>query len=441
MKLEVTELGPVKRAIKIEVPEEAVNKEFDRVYTDLKRQVRVPGFRPGKAPVAMLEKRYAKAVEQDVIQRLVPDYYQRAMKEAGVSPVLVEIPPLERMKAQRNATLTFTATVEIKPDIDVRDYRPPNPISLKPDTRTVSDEDVDKALENLRQAQARIDAAPQDTPLEEDSFAVVNIEGFLDGQPVEGSKKDGHLHRIGSAEPVLGIKIDDALMGKTEGQTAEVVQEYPATHPDERLAGKSVTFRISIVGVKEKRVPDLDDEFAKDCGPYETLDQLKDKVRTEIEQALKREVEEAHKDQIMERLLAMHHFDLPEAMVDREVKAMVRQRLMEEQRKKGGSSSLDDQVQMEAEVKRLQQELAPDAKKRVKLGLILEAIADKEGISVSEQEIQDEITKLAHSLQIPLENIQEMIRSGGETSRQEFEDRIRAEKALQLVYQFAVIQG
>jgi trigger factor len=195
------------------------------------------------------------------------------------------------------------------------------------------------------------------------------------------------------------------------------------------------------VGVKQKNVPALDDEFAKDCGPYETLDVLKDKVRTELESALKREVEEAHKDQIIERLVSMHHFDLPEVLVEREVKAMVRQRLMSEQRKKGGGPSPDDQTYWEAEVKRLQQDLAPDAKKRVKLALILEAIADKEGVSVSDQDIQEEITKLAHSLRIPVENIQDMITSGGDTSRQEFEDRIRSERALQQVYQFAVIQG
>ena len=440
MKLEVTELGPMKRAIKIEVPKDAVNKEFDRAYTDLKRQVRIPGFRPGKAPIAMLEKRYAKAVEQDVIQRLVPDYYQRAVREADVSPVLVEIPPLDRMKAQRNDALTFTATVEIKPKIELRDYRPPNPISLKPDPRTISDEDVGKALENLRQSHARVDATTKDTPLGEDLYAVVNIEGFLDGEPIEGSKKEGHLQQVGSNELVLGVKIDEALMGKTEGQTAEIVQEYPATHPDERLAGKSVNFRISIVGVKQKNVPELDDEFAKDCGPYETLEQLKDKVRTELESSLKRAIEEAHKDKIVERLVEMHHFDLPDVLVDREVKAMVRQRLMDEQRKKGGSQA-DDQAHWEAEVKRLHQELEPDAKKRVKLALILETIADKEGITVSEEELVEEIRKLAQGLQIPVENIQEMIQSGGDASRREFHDRILSEKALQLVYQFAVIQG
>ncbi len=439
MKVEVTELGPVKRAIKIEVPEDVVNQEFDRVYTDLKRQVRVPGFRPGKAPVAMLEKRYAKTVAQDVIQRLVPTYYQKAIQEAGVAPVLVEIPPLERLKANRNASLTFTATVEIKPSIGLRDYRPPNPISLKPDSRAITDQEVDKALDRFREQQSRLEAAPPGTLLADGLYAIVTIEGFVDGEPVEGSKKEGHLHKVGDREPVLGLTIDDVLAGKTEGDHAEIPQDYPASHPDARLAGKVVTFRVSILGVKQKILPALDDEFAKDCGSYDTLDALKDKIRSELESVLQRDKEEGYKDQIIERLLSMHHFDLPEALIEREVRTMVRQRLMEEQRKQNDPLSVN--TRMEEEAKRIQQEVAPEAQKRVKLGLVLEAIADKEGVSVSEQDIQDEIGKLARGLQVPLEDIQKMVESGGQSSRQEFEDRIRAEKALQLVYQYAVIQG
>ena len=441
MKLEVTELGPVKRSIKIEVPEDVVNQEFDRVYTDLKRQVRVPGFRPGKAPVAMLEKRYAKAAEQDVIQRLVPTYYQKAIQEAGVTPVLVEIPLLERLTVTRNTSLTFTATVEIKPSIDLRDYRPPNPISLKPDSQTISDQDVETTLERFREQQSRLDAAPSDTLLAEGLYAVVTLEGFLDGEPVEGSKKEGLLHKVGSREPVLGLTIDEVLVGKKEGDHAEIRQEYSATHPDARLAGKVVTFHVSILGVKKKTLPELDDEFAKDCGAYDTLEALKDKIRSELESVLKRSMEEGYKDQILERLLTMHHFDLPETLIEREIRTMVRQRLMEEQQKKDGKLSMHDQIHMEEEAKRIQQEVAPGAQKRVKLGLVLEAIADKEGISVSEQDIQEEFSKLARGLQVPLGEIQKMVESGGQSSRQEFEDRIRAEKALQLVYQYAVIQG
>lgn len=441
MKLEVTELGPVKRAIKIEVPEDVVNDAFDRVYADLKRQVRVPGFRPGKAPLAMLEKRYAKAVEQDVIQRLVPDYYRKAIKETGVAPVLVDMPSMERLKAQRHASLTFTATVEIKPAIELREYRPPNPVSLKRDSRTISDEDVDQALERFRERQSRLDAAPGATPLDEGLYAVVTMEGFLDGTPVDGSKKEGHLHKMGSHVPLLGVTIDEALMGKLEGDRVEVVQAYPSTHPDTRLAGQSVTFTLSVLGVKQKILPVLDDEFAKDCGAYDTLEQLKEKIWSELESVLKRDVEEGYKNQITERLLQMHHFDLPEVMIEREISAMVRQRLMEEQRNKGGGLSVDEHVHVEEEAKRIQREVAPEAKKRVKLGLILEAIADKEGVSVTEEEIQAEFTRLAQALQIPVEDVQKMVASGGETSRQEFEDRIRAERALQVVYQHAVIQG
>ncbi|MCH8040587.1 MAG: trigger factor [Nitrospinae bacterium] len=441
MKLEMTELGPVKRAIKIEVPEEAVNKEFDKAYADLKRQVQVPGFRPGKAPLAMLEKRYSKAVEQDVLQRLVPSYYQRAIKEAGVVPVLVEIPPLERIKVKRNSVFTFTATVEIKPTIEIRDYRPPNPISLKPDSRTVTEDQVNQTIESLREKHARLEAAPAGTPLGDGMFAVVSVEGFLDGVPVEGSKKEGHLHQVGSKEAVLGLDIDEALLGKTEGQVVELSQAYPPSHPDGRLAGKTVQFQVKIEGVKQKNRPTLDDEFAKDCGPFETLSQLQDKIRSELEGVLKRSIEEAYKDQVIERLFQTHHFDLPEVLVDREVRTMVRQRLMEEQRKRKGAPTPEDQIRLEEDVKRLQQELTPDAKRRVKVGLILEAIAEKEGIVIEEKDIQEEITKLASGLKLPVEDIRRMVEAGGEDSREEFRDRLRAEKALQMVYQFAVIQG
>src|SRR5918997_6060974 len=134
----------------VEVPAQEVTQRFSRAYTELNRQVQVPGFRPGKAPLAILEQRYAKAVEEDVIRSLVPDYYDRAVKQAGISPVVVEIPPLERVKIKRDAPFTFTATVEIKPKIELRDYKAPNPISLKPDTRAVTEEQLAKGMNVLR---------------------------------------------------------------------------------------------------------------------------------------------------------------------------------------------------------------------------------------------------------------------------------------------------
>jgi trigger factor len=159
MKMEVTELGPMKRALKIEVPADEVTQRFARAYVELNRQVNIPGFRPGKAPLALLEKRYAKAVEEDVIRSLVPDFYDKAVRQAGIVPVLVEIPPLDRVKIKKDEPFTFTATVEIKPKIELRDYKAPSPISLKPDKRTVTNEQLDRGLEVLREQQARLEAA------------------------------------------------------------------------------------------------------------------------------------------------------------------------------------------------------------------------------------------------------------------------------------------
>jgi trigger factor len=139
MKVEVTELGPIKRSLKIEVPQEDVNKQFAEVYADLNRNVRVPGFRPGKAPQAMLEQRYGKDVGEDVVRRLIPTFYEKAIRQAGIVPIVVEVPPIERVKIKKDAPFSFTATVEIKPKIELRDYKAPNPISLKIDTRTVTD--------------------------------------------------------------------------------------------------------------------------------------------------------------------------------------------------------------------------------------------------------------------------------------------------------------
>jgi trigger factor len=441
MKLEMTELGPVKRALKIEVPEEAVKSEFQKVYAELKRQVRIPGFRPGKAPLEILQKRYGPMVGQDVVQRLVPDYYQRAVKESGVVPVVVDIPPLDRMKVEPNSSFTFTATVEIKPSIQLGDYRPPNPISLKKDARSVTEEQIDEALQTLRKQQAQVDAVSEGTALQDGLYAVLTVEGFVDNQSVEGSQKNGHLHQVGSKTPILGVELDDQLVGKKAGETFEIPQPYPASHPDTKLAGKTMVLKVTIDAVKEQKLPDLDDEFAKDCGEFDSLEHLKTTITTQLENLLKQELEEGYKDQVIERLLQMHHFDIPEVLIERELQTLVRQKLMKEHRHSHREDDLEEPIRLQEDAKRLQQELQPEAKRRVKLSLVLDAITQKEGLQVSEEEVEAEVEKLATSLKLPVAEIQRMVEAGGQGAQEEFRERMKAEKALQFVYQNAVIQG
>lgn len=438
MHLEVTELGPMKRALKIEVPAEEVTQRFSQAYTQLNRQVQVPGFRPGKAPLTVLEKRYAKAVEEDVIRSLVPDYYDRAIKQAGISPVVVEIPPLERVKIKKDSPFTFTATVEIKPKIDLRDYKAPNPISLKPDQRTVADDQVERAMDVLREQHARLDAAPAGTALAEGHYAVLDLEGFLDGAALEGTKKEGQLHRVGSKAAILGIDVDPHLAGKKEGEVVEIPQAYPASHPDTRVAGKTVTFRLDVKGIKHKTLPALDDEFAKDCGPYTSLQEIKDKLRVEMEKALKKDIEEGYKDTILKRLVETHHFDLPETLVERELDAIVRQKIQERQR---GKATDPSPAVGSDDLKAIREEHRDEAKRRVKVGLILEAIAEKEGLSVSQEDLNNEVSRLSTELRLPVADLVKMIQAGGQESIEELRARILADKALDFVYRHSVIQG
>ncbi|MEB2338170.1 MAG: trigger factor [Nitrospirales bacterium] len=437
----MTELGPMKRALKIEVPAEEVNLRFVQAYTELNRQVRIPGFRPGKAPRHLLEQRYAKTVEEDVIRSLVPDYYDRAVRQAGIVPVVVEIPPLERVKVKRDTPFSFTATVEIKPTIELRDYKTPNPISLKQDQRTVTDEQVQKALEVLREQMAQLHPAPQGTALAEGDYAVIDMEGSLDGTPLTGARKEGHLYKMGSHAPILGVDIEAHLAGKTEGETIEIPQSYPATHPDSRVAGKTVTFRCIVKSVKQKRLPVLDDEFAKDCGPYQSLQEIREKLRTEMERALKKDIEDSYKEAIIKRLAETHHFELPGTLVERELSAMIRQQLQSRQRRADDSSEPPTAIPRAEEASKLQEELRPEAERRVRVGLILEAIAAKEGLAVTNEDLAQEVNRLAAEVKLSVDEITRMIQAGGQDTLNDLRSKILADKALDFVYRHAVIQG
>ncbi|HEV8329759.1 MAG TPA: trigger factor [Nitrospiraceae bacterium] len=434
MKMEVTELGPMKRALKIEVPADEVTQRFARAYVELNRQVNIPGFRPGKVPLALLEKRYAKTVEEDVIRSLVPDFYDKAIRQAGIVPVLVEIPPLDRVKIKKNEPFTFTATVEIKPKIELRDYKSPSPISLKPDKRTVTDEQLDRGLEVLREQQARLEATPAGHTIVDGDYIVLDMQGTLDGAPLEGTKKEGQLHKVGSHAFVLGLEIDSHVRGKIDGDVLEIPQPYPANHPDPRVAGKTILFALTIKSVKEKKLPALDDEFAKDCGPYNSLQEIKDKLRHGMEQALKREIEDTYKDTIIKRIVETHHFDLPETLVERELEAIIRQHV--QQRKAAAQESPGTE-----DLTSLRQEHRNEAARRVKLGLVLEAIGEKEGLTVTQDDFNAEIMRLASELKMPAADLVKMIKAGGQESIDELRTRILADKALDFVYRNAVIQG
>ena len=439
MKLEVTELGPLKRAVKIEVLAEDVTKRFQDAYADLNRQVQIPGFRPGKAPLAILEKRYAKAIEEDVLRKLIPDYYQRAMKEQGYMPVAVDIPPLERIKIKKGIPVVFTTTVEIKPIFELREYKG---ITLKQDKRTITEEDLDKAMQILRRQHAQLDVVREDRGIAEDNYVQLRVEAFEGGSPLAGTKLENHLVRVGDKTPILGLVLDDALLGKKKGAEVEISQNVPSEFGDARLAGKTLTIRGVVQEVKMKVLPELDDEFAKDLGAYKTLADLREKVKGQLEQDLKRDTEEHYKDLCMKRLVEIHHFEAPESLLRREVEAMVQEAQQRQRRFDHGPllGVSGAPAQVTPDLRKLREETLPMATFRVRLGLILEAIAKQEGMTVTEADIEQECRQMARAMKIEASEVKKYLMSGGQDALEDFTSRILAEKALQFVYEKAIIQ-
>ena len=202
-----------------------------------------------------------------------------------------------------------------------------------------------------------------------------------------------------------------------------------------------MVFRMSVKAIKRKKLAPLDDEFAKDCGAYSSLEELKGKLRGEMEATLKKNIEQSYKDQILKRLVETHHFDLPDSLVERELTATIRHHMETQMRQKGKVDQAEELVKRQEEVKRLREDLLPEVTRRVKIGLILEAIAEKEGIRVEEADVVAELERLAQRLKLSAEDIRRMVESSGQEMRDELFGRILAEKSLDYVYRQAMIQG
>lgn len=426
MKLDVTELGPVKRAVRIEVSAEDVSKRFQDVYAELRSQVHIPGFRAGKAPQALLEKRYAKTVEDDVVRQLIPEYYSKAMKETGFKPVAVDLPPLERIKIKNGTPLVFTTTVEIKPVFELREYKGS---TLKQDKREITEEELDKAMQVLRHQHAQIETVPEDREIASEDIVQVAIERVEGANAPGGFKPETHLIRAGDKTPIYGAVLDDAILGKKKGAAFEA-------------GGPALTVRGTVQALKHKVLPDLDDEFAKDLGEYKTLAELRDKVKTQLERSLKQDIEETYKDLLMKRLVEIHHFDVPESLVQRELDAMAhaeqsRQQRLRQLASHGGGGG---EPPPSFDARKFREESLPTAQQRVKLGLILETIAEKEGIAVAEADMIEECRQMARAMQVDVAEVVKMLKSNGEDAIEDLRARILAEKALQFVYEKAIIQ-
>src|SRR5262249_38979169 len=316
MKVQVEELSPIERQLSIEVPPEQVQAELGRAYAQLGRQVRLPGFRPGKIPRRILEQRFKGEVEDDVTRRLVERAYLSAISEHHVDAV--GAPQLTPVRLDEQKPFAFEARVEVRPKVEPNDYRG---LPLKRVQATVTDAEVDERLEAMRQRVARLEPVEGRTVAETGDFAIVDYTGTIDGQPFTGSQAEDVTVEVAAGDLMRGNVPE--LAGTVVGQTRELDHAFAADDAEPERAGKTAKFRFTLKGLKRELVPALDDDFAKEVGGGETLAELKSKVRSDLEAAARNRSAQEEREQLVKALVERNPFDLPRSMIERGLDAML----------------------------------------------------------------------------------------------------------------------
>lgn len=419
MKIEVEALSPVEKKVTVEVDPERVAQELDRAYAALGRRVKLRGFRAGKAPRKVLERNFRDEVERDVVEKLVGASFSDAVREhalEAVAPPHVDVADGGLQQAQ---PFRFTARVEVKPKLDPKDYRQLE-VTRRPVEVTdqmVADElaKVQEGLAQLVPAEGRFDAHPGD-------YGTIDFEGTIDGQPFEGNRAEGVTARVDEGEFLDGFL--PQLAGKKLGETLELDQAFPADYRVPALRGKTAHFAVTLKALKVRQVPALDDDLAKDAGVEgaDTLEKLRARIRQDLEKREKRRSDSELKDALVKAALAKNAVEVPPALVERAIDAMI-QGAADRFARQGL-----DMRQMGLDVARLRADLREQALLQVQGALLLEAIADREKIQVTEEDVQAEMARTATELGLPLPRVQQELR--GSEARRALESRIREDKAL-----------
>ncbi|MEK5441631.1 trigger factor [Fredinandcohnia sp. FSL W7-1320] len=385
----------------VEVDAETFNQGLDEAFKKVVKQVNVPGFRKGKMPRGMFEKRFGvESLYQDALDIILPDAYENAIKETGIEPV--DRPEVDVEQIEKGKNLIFTAKVTVKPEVKLGDYKG---LEVEKLEETVTDEEVDAEIKQLQERNAELVVKEEGT-VENGDTVVIDFEGFVDGEAFEGGKAENYSLEIGSGSFIPGF--EEQLVGIATGEEKDVEVSFPEEYHAENLAGKPATFKVKVHEIKAKELPELDDEFAKDVDDeVETLDELKAKTRTRLEETKKRDAENSLKDTLIEKASENAEIDIPEAMVNTELDRMLREF---EQRLQMQGMNLDLYFQFSGQDENaLREQMKEDAGKRVRVNLTLEAIAKAENIEVTEEEINAELENMATMYGVSADEIKSML--------------------------------
>ena len=385
MKVEISDVKPSVKKLRIEVPTEIVNREIDEAYKNISKSANIQGFRKGKAPRKILEQHYKERVESDVLQRIIPKSFAEAIKEHNIRPVTQ--PNVEDIKMEHGAPLSFSVTVETLPDITIKDF---GHLEFTRTIVRVTDENVEKGLKGIQEMQAEFECS-DDQLLESHDHVILDYEGFLNNVSLKKLKGINHPLFLGTNRFIP--EFEKELIGLKKGDSKDIKVVYPANYPDNELAGKEVQFRVVIKELKKRRLKPLNDDFAKESGGYKDLEDLKKKVKEDLENNEKALANSRLKNELVGKLVNMYAFELPPSLIEGEIDSMVyntSRRLT--------LQGMIDVDKANIDVKEAREGFRDSAVKNLKGRIILEAIAENESVMVGDAELDDEIKRYALSI-------------------------------------------
>lgn len=373
--IKIEDLSPVKKKMSLEIPWVEVKNELDAVYNNVGKKAKIKGFRPGKIPRKILETYFKDQAEEETTTNIVNKYYWKTLEDKGI--VAISRPEIHQEGLKENTDYTFSASFETEPEFEPKNYKD---IELEKEAIKVTDDDIEKRINEIRQMFATMEEVQDDRPAVKSDYVVIDFAGSLNGESYKELKAEGYFLEIGSEKFVPGF--EEQLIGMKKGETKEIKVTFPADYHESKFAGQEVIFNVTVKSMREKKLPDNDDSFIKNFEKYNSFEDFRNDVIKSLEEKAERMAEVNLQNNITEKLIKENDFEVPPSLVERQIYYM-----MADTQKRMISAGIDENSAMDFSLK-MHDKYKGDAEKIVKSFLLLKKIAQKESFVVEENDLE-----------------------------------------------------
>ena len=421
MSLQVEKMEKNMAKLTIEVSAEELDKAMQNAYLKARGKISIPGFRKGKAPRKMIEQMYGKGIFlEDAANALIPEHYSKALEECDLE--IVSQPEIDVTQAEPGKAFIFTAEVAVKPEVTLGEYKG---VEVPKSETEVTDEDIDAEIKKEQEKNSRT-VTVEDRGAENGDITTIDFEGFVDGVAFEGGKGTDYPLTLGSGSFIPGF--EDQLVGAKAGDHVEVNVTFPEEYQAAELAGKEAVFQCDVNKVETKELPELDDDFAQDVSEFDTLAEYREDVKKNLTEKKEKEARAAKENAAVDKAIENAEMEIPDAMLNTQVRQMMNDFAS---RMQSQGLTMEQYFQFTGmTVEKMQEEMKPQALKRIQTRLVLEKIAETENIEVSEDEVNEEISKMAEMYKMEADKLKELL---GDRELEQMKKDMAVQKAVTLV--------